>query len=93
MIKELKPYLIGWRDYFGFCQTPHGCLRTWKRGSAEDYACISGGNGEWAQPLQGTAPSWRTKVRSCDCRRFTDGILAHVFESLGLPRLHVFAQA
>jgi len=22
MIKELKPYLIGWRGYFGFCQTP-----------------------------------------------------------------------
>jgi RNA-directed DNA polymerase len=22
MIKELKPYLLGWRGYFGFCQTP-----------------------------------------------------------------------
>ncbi|WJI72328.1 MULTISPECIES: group II intron maturase-specific domain-containing protein [unclassified Mesorhizobium] len=22
LIKELKPYLIGWRGYFGFCQTP-----------------------------------------------------------------------
>ena len=22
MIEELKPYLIGWRGYFGFCQTP-----------------------------------------------------------------------
>jgi RNA-directed DNA polymerase len=22
MIDELKPYLIGWRGYFGFCQTP-----------------------------------------------------------------------
>lgn len=34
--------------------------------------------GERAQPLQGTPPSWRAKVRSCGCRRFTDGILAHV---------------
>ncbi|MBZ5762473.1 hypothetical protein LAV84_24040 [Rhizobium sp. VS19-DR104.2] len=22
LVKELKPYLIGWRGYFGFCQTP-----------------------------------------------------------------------
>ena len=22
MIKELKPYIVGWRGYFGFCQTP-----------------------------------------------------------------------
>src|ERR1700674_3530109 len=22
MIKDLTPYLIGWRGYFGFCQTP-----------------------------------------------------------------------
>ena len=23
MIETLKPYLLGWRGYFGFCQTPH----------------------------------------------------------------------
>ena len=22
LIEELKPYLLGWRGYFGFCQTP-----------------------------------------------------------------------
>jgi Group II intron, maturase-specific domain len=22
LIGELRPYLIGWRSYFGFCQTP-----------------------------------------------------------------------
>jgi RNA-directed DNA polymerase len=22
VIKELKPYIVGWRGYFGFCQTP-----------------------------------------------------------------------
>lgn len=73
-----SPYLIGWRGYFGFCQTPRVLthLEAW---SAEDYACISlAAMGERAQPLQGTAPSWRTKVRSCGRRRFTDGILAHV---------------
>ncbi len=34
--------------------------------------------GERAQPLQGTAPSWRTKAPCRGCRRFADGILAHV---------------
>src|SRR6188472_1616703 len=34
--------------------------------------------GERAQPLQGTAPSWRAKVQCRGCRRFTDGFLAHV---------------
>ncbi len=22
MVRDLAPYLIGWRNYFGFCQTP-----------------------------------------------------------------------
>ena len=22
MVEELAPYLLGWRGYFGFCQTP-----------------------------------------------------------------------
>ncbi|QKC80196.1 MULTISPECIES: group II intron maturase-specific domain-containing protein [Mesorhizobium] len=56
LAKELKPYLRGWCGYFCFCQT-RGRLRTWKRGSADDNACISSGNGGTAQPLQGTAPS------------------------------------
>ncbi len=44
-IKELKPYIVGWRGYFGFCQTPR-VLRTSKRGFVEDCVCIFGGSGE-----------------------------------------------
>ena len=33
---------------------------------------------ERAQPLQRTAPSWRTQVQCSGRRRFTDGALAHV---------------
>jgi hypothetical protein len=44
LIEDLTPYLIGWRGYFGLCQT-HVCSRTSKRGSAEDYARIFGGSG------------------------------------------------
>ena len=33
MIEELRPYLIGWRSYFGFCQTPRELttLEAWIR--------------------------------------------------------------
>jgi RNA-directed DNA polymerase len=44
LIEELRPYLLGWRGYFGFCQTPR-VLTNWKRGSDEDYARIFGGGG------------------------------------------------
>jgi hypothetical protein len=44
LIEDLTPYLLGWRGYFGFCQTP--CVLTiLERGSAADYAPISGGSG------------------------------------------------
>ncbi|WP_352780636.1 group II intron maturase-specific domain-containing protein [Mesorhizobium sp. M0571] len=106
LIKELKPYLIGWRGYFGFCQTPRVLtnLEAWIRRRLRMYLWRQWGNGH--KPLQGTAPSWRPKVQFCGCRRFADGILRmsghpavqqalrnHYFESLGLPRLHVSAQA
>ncbi len=44
LIEELAPYLIGWRGYFGFCQTPE-CSPTWKPGSAEGYDRTFGGSG------------------------------------------------
>src|SRR3974377_609856 len=33
LIKELKPYIVGWRGYFGFCQTPRVLtnLEAWLR--------------------------------------------------------------
>jgi RNA-directed DNA polymerase len=33
LIEELKPYLVGWRGYFGFCQTPRVLtnLEAWVR--------------------------------------------------------------
>ena len=33
LIKELKPYIVGWRGYFGFCQTPRVLtnLEAWMR--------------------------------------------------------------
>ncbi|MER8537716.1 hypothetical protein NKH61_34435 [Mesorhizobium sp. M1005] len=78
LVKELKPYLIGWRGYFGFCQTPRVLT---KLGSVDPpkitYVSLAA-MGERAQPLQGAAPSWRAKAPGRGCCRFTDGILAHV---------------
>ena len=51
LIEELRPYLIGWRGYFGFCQTPR-VLTNLEGGSAEDYARIFGGSGRTGTPLQ-----------------------------------------
>src|ERR1700722_549900 len=39
--------------------------------------------GERAQPLQRTAPSWCISVQGSGCRRFADGVLAHVRTSGG----------
>jgi RNA-directed DNA polymerase len=47
MIEELKPYLIGWRGYFGFCQTPRVLtnLEAWIRRRLRSYLWRQWGNG------------------------------------------------
>jgi RNA-directed DNA polymerase len=47
VIKELKPYLIGWRGYFGFCQTPRVLtnLEAWIRRRLRSYLWRQWGNG------------------------------------------------
>jgi len=78
LIEDLTPYLIGWRGYFGFCQTPRVLtnLEAWIR---RRFALVSlAAVAERAQSLQRTTPSWRAKVQCSGRRRFTDGVLAHV---------------
>ncbi|WP_352707486.1 group II intron maturase-specific domain-containing protein [Mesorhizobium sp. M0195] len=47
MIKELKPYLIGWRGYFSFCQTPRVLAHpeAWIRRRLRMYLWRQWGNG------------------------------------------------
>jgi hypothetical protein len=40
-----RSYHAAWQWVRFEINGPPGCSRTWKRGSAEDYACISGGSG------------------------------------------------
>ena len=73
LIKELKPYLVGWRGYFGFCQTPEvlTVLEARIRRRMRLYL--------WRQ--------WRTgQNRFMELRRrgrLTHGALAHVRSSGG----------
>src|SRR6478609_7013933 len=106
IIKDLSPYLIGWRGYFGFCQTPRVLtnLEAWIRRRLRLYL--------WRQ--------WRTRQnRFAELRRhglakFAAAVAAgsptglwrmsghpavqqalrnDYFESLGLPRIYAPAQA
>src|SRR3954467_6838892 len=79
MVKDLAPYLIGWRGYFGFCQTPRVLtnLEAWIRRRLRSYLSLAA-VAERAQSLQRTAPSWRTEVQCSGRRRFAHGVLAHV---------------
>ena len=106
LIKELKPYIVGWRGYFGFCQTPRVLtnLEAWIRRRLRVYL--------WRQ--------WRTRQnRFAELRRrgiakFPAAVAAgsptglwrmsghpavqqalrnDYFESLALPRIYAPAQA
>ena len=78
LIEDLTPYLIGWRGYFGFCQTPR-VLTNLESVDPPKITLVSlAAMAERAQSLQRTAPSWRAKVQCSSRRRFTDGVLAHV---------------
>ena len=106
LIKELKPYIVGWRGYFGFCQTPRVLtnLEAWIRRRLRLYL--------WRQ--------WRTRQnRFAELRRrgvakFPAAVAAGsptglwrmsghpavqqalrnaYFDSFGLPRIYAPAQA
>ena len=106
LIKELKPYIVGWRGYFGFCQTPRILtnLEAWIRRRLRVYL--------WRQ--------WRTRQnRFAELRRrgitkFPAAVAAgsptglwrmsghpavqqavrnNYFKSLGLPQIYAPAQA
>src|SRR3981189_1700101 len=106
MIAALTPYLIGWRGYFGFCQTPRVLtnLEAWIRRRLRLYL--------WRQ--------WRnghnrfTELRRLGIAKFAASVAAgsptglwrmsrpppvqppprnQVFDSLGLPRILIPVQA
>ena len=76
LIKELKPYILGWRGYFGFCQisaSPHEPRSV----DPSKIAFVSlAAVANRAKPLQRTMPSWHIEVQCGGGGRLALGPLA-----------------
>jgi RNA-directed DNA polymerase len=106
IVEDLAPYLIGWRGYFGFCQTPRVLtnLEAWIRRRLRSYL--------WRQWQ--TGPNRFKELRRRGVPKFLAAVAAgsptgfwrmsshpavqlalrnHVFDDLGLPRLYLAAKA
>ena len=105
VIEELRPYLIGWRGYFGFCQTPRELtkLEAWIRRRLRMYLWRQWQNGRnrFKELSRRGVPKFRAAVAAGSPTGFwrmsahpavQQALRNHYFDSLGLPRLHVPAQ-
>ena len=78
IIEELAPYLVGWRQLLRLLPNAPGAHKSGSVDPPKITLISLAAVGEWAQPLQRTAPSWRIAVQGSGRRRFTNGILADV---------------
>src|SRR6202171_4852231 len=106
VIEDLTPYLIGWRGYFGFCQTPRVLtnLEAWIRRRLRSYLWRQWQNGpnRFKELRRRGVPKFNAAVAAGSTTGFwrmsghpavQQALRNHYFDSLGLPRLHVSAQA
>ena len=99
-MEELARYMLGWRGYFGFCETPEVLIaltrwvrlrlraalwRQWKTPRRRRAALIANGVSEWA--ARKTAGSGRGPWRLARSRALSTGLSNAYFKSLGLPSL------
>jgi RNA-directed DNA polymerase len=102
IIEELTPYLIGWRSYFGFCQTPRALtiLEAWIRRRLRSYLWRQWGNGHnrFKELRRRGVSKFRAAVAAGSPTGFwrmsghpavQAALRNHHFDSLGLPRLYV----
>ena len=100
LIEDLTPYLIGWRGYFGFCQTPRVLtnLEAWIRRRLRSYLWRQWGNGHnrFKELRRRGVTEFRAAVAAGSPRGFwrmsghptvQAALRNHYFESLGLRRL------
>ena len=83
LIKELKPYIMGWRGYFGFCQTPRSPHEPRSVDPSKIAFVSLAAMANQAKPLRGVTPSRRSKVPGSGRRWFTNRAMAHVRTSSG----------
>jgi RNA-directed DNA polymerase len=106
LIEELRPYLIGWRGYFGFCQTPRVLtnLEAWIRRRLRSYLWRQWQNGHnrFTELRRRGVPKFNAAVAAGSPTGFwrmsghpavQQALRNHYFDSLGLPRLHVSVPA
>src|SRR5215470_10608016 len=106
LIEALKPYLIGWRGYFGFCQTPRVLtnLEAWIRRRLRSYLWRQWQNGHnrFNELRHRGVPKFNAAVAAGSPTGFwrmsshpavQQALRNHYFDSLGLPRLYVSASA
>jgi RNA-directed DNA polymerase len=102
IIGDLTPYLIGWRGYFGFCQTPRVLtnLEAWTRRRLRSYLWRQWGNGRnrFKELRRRGVSQFRAAVaagsptatwRMSGHPAVQAALRNHYFDSLGLPRLSV----
>src|SRR6201981_1399779 len=99
-MEELAPYMRGWRNYFGFCETPEVLValtrwvrlrlraamwRQWKTPRRRRAALVALGVSGWA--ARKTAGSGRGPWYLARSRALSPGLSNAYFTSLGLPSL------
>jgi len=99
-MEELAPYMRGWRNYFGFCETPKVLIaltrwvrlrlrsalwRQWKTPRRRRAALVANGVSTWA--ARNTAGSGRGAWYLARSRALSTGLSNAHFKSLGLPSL------
>jgi len=102
VIDGLRPYLIGWRSYFGFCQTPRVLtnLEAWIRRRLRMYLWRQWQNGRnrFKELRRRGVPKFLSAVaagsptgywRMSGHPAVQMALRNHVFDSLRLPRLYV----
>jgi RNA-directed DNA polymerase len=106
LIEDLTPYLIGWRGYFGFCQTPRVLtnLEAWIRRRLRSYLWRQWQNGHnrFQELRRRGVPKFQAAVAAGSPTGFwrmsghpavQQALRNPYFDGLGLPRLSVPAQA
>src|SRR6266851_4765650 len=106
LVKELAPYLLGWRGYFGFCQTPRVLtnLEAWIRRRLRLYLWRQWQNGpnRFQELRRRGVPKFNAAVAAGSPTGFwrmsghpavQQALRNPFFDSLGLPRLYVSAPA
>jgi RNA-directed DNA polymerase len=106
IVEDLAPYLIGWRGYFGFCQTPRVLthLEAWIRRRLRSYLWRQWQNGpnrfkelrrrglsKFHAAVAASSPTGCWRMSSHPAVQ--NALRNHAFDDLGLPRLYVTAEA